>query len=356
MAAGMEVGIQLHLPTFKGYPLQELIGLAQSAQANGLDQIWVTDNLPHRSAEVVLGALAAKVPIKLGSAVMVQYFRNPINLAGTAVALSELMEGHELDLAIARGNPSTPTLVHSPKPISMLRESAQCLRSLLDGEEIRFGDYPTLSEYFNLVPETKFRLECAPASPVRIYSGGNGPLAMEVAGRWMDGIMFGSHFLVAARTGQLGGLLQAADQAAAHADRPAPMPRVAEIKLSVSRDHAAAREFARGTAGSRLMGYRRRGFTDADFLTLGVAPRGIDELEAARARGLPREELGEYVTDAMVDAIFVAGEPGACREPIGEVCAMAHEHGFYQVMFSELGPNPAEAIDLLRKEIIPAIK
>src|SRR5687767_11768686 len=107
----MEVGIQLHLPTFKRYPLRELIDLAQAAQANGLDQIWVTDNLPQRSAEVVLGALAAQVPIKLGSAVMVQYFRSPISLAGTAVALSELMDGRELDLALARGNPSTPSIV-----------------------------------------------------------------------------------------------------------------------------------------------------------------------------------------------------------------------------------------------------
>ena len=51
----------------------------------------------------MLGALAARVPIRLGTAVMVQYFRSPMSLAGTAVAVSELMQGRTLDIALARG-------------------------------------------------------------------------------------------------------------------------------------------------------------------------------------------------------------------------------------------------------------
>lgn len=58
----------------------------------------------------------------------------------------------------------------------------------------------------------------------------------------------------------------------------------------------------------------------------------------------------------MIDTVFVAGDPAACREQLVEICAMAREHGFYQLMFSELGPNAAEALDLLCMELIPAIK
>ncbi|HEY3116390.1 MAG TPA: LLM class flavin-dependent oxidoreductase, partial [Chloroflexota bacterium] len=327
---------------------------AKTAQSSGVDQLWVTDNLPHRGAEAVLGALAATVPIKLGTAVMVQYFRSPISLAGTAAAVSELMAGRALDIAIARGNPNTPAIVHSPKPLSMLAETAQCLRALLNGEEVRFGDYPTVAEYFHLVPDARFSLECRPASPIRIYSGGTGPIALKLAGRSMDGIMFGGNVLIPARTGQLAGLLALADSAAQEAARPVPVPRVAEIKLSVAKDHHAARNFTRGTVGSRMLGFRRAGYQEADFLRLGISPRDIDVLEAARARGLPREAVGEWVTDPMIDAVFVAGDPAACREQIDELRVMAKEHGFHQLMFSELGPNPDEALELLCRELIPA--
>jgi hypothetical protein len=100
------------------------------------------------------------------------------------------------------------------------------------------------------------------------------------------------------------------------------------------------------------LGYRRRGLSDEAFGNLGVEPRDLDELDAARARGM-REEFGDYVTDAMVDAIFVAGDPVACRERLVDVCATARANGFGQIMFSELGPNAEEAVDLICNDLAP---
>ena len=85
---------------------------------------------------VVLAALVSNVPIKLGTAVMVLYFRNPVEIAGALASIGELMEGRELSIALGQGQPVTPTLIRVVKPIRALRETAQCLTHLLHGETV----------------------------------------------------------------------------------------------------------------------------------------------------------------------------------------------------------------------------
>jgi 5,10-methylenetetrahydromethanopterin reductase len=351
----IETGIQLHLPTFCDYSLNELLDLAAAAEAGGCQQIWVTDNLQHRSYAVMLAAMAARVPIKLGTAILVQYFRNPVEVAGVLATVSELMDGRELSVGIARGNQNTHHFVDTPKPISTLREMAQCLHSLLSGKTVRFRDYPTLGEYFNVVPDAPFTLEVTPRTPVQLYCGGNGPLSIAVGGQYMDGIIFGSTVLVAARTGRLQPLLEIADRAAREADPAKSLRRVAEIKISIAADGGAAREFVKPSVGSRVLGFRRRGYTDDDFRTLGIEPADVDRLDLARNSGVARDAVSAYVTDAMIDAIFVAGDPSFCKQAMAEVCELARRHDFHQIMFSELGPNAPEAMQLLTSEFLPIV-
>ena len=110
----MEIGIQLHLPTYRALTMPQLVDLGRVAEAGGVGQIWVTDNLQSRNAFVVLAALASSVPVKLGTAVTVQYFRNPVDVADAAAAITEMMDGRELAIGLGRGNSRTPNLVASP--------------------------------------------------------------------------------------------------------------------------------------------------------------------------------------------------------------------------------------------------
>src|SRR5579872_6554441 len=113
--SGLEVGLQLHLPSYRGTSLPHLLELGQTAQDAGVQQLWVTDNLQSRNAFVVLAALASALKnVDLGTAVLVQYFRNPVDVADAAASISELMGGRQLSLGISRGNPSTPRLIGSP--------------------------------------------------------------------------------------------------------------------------------------------------------------------------------------------------------------------------------------------------
>jgi hypothetical protein len=57
----------------------------------------------------------------------------------------------------------------------------------------------------------------------------------------------------------------------------------------------------------------------------------------------------------MVDAVFNAGEPGACRERLTEVARVSAALEIDQLMFSEVGPSPASAIPLLLEEVVARI-
>jgi alkanesulfonate monooxygenase SsuD/methylene tetrahydromethanopterin reductase-like flavin-dependent oxidoreductase (luciferase family) len=350
----MEVGLQLHLPTYHDYSLPHLVELAKRAHAGGVTQLWITDNLQSRNVFVVLAAIGASVPMSLGTAVLVQYFRSPVDVADAVAPISELMEGPELSIGIARGNPRTPQLVDTVKPITMLAETAACLRRLLAGERVEIGDYPTVATYFNFAPQAAFQMNVQSQARVRLYCGGNAPLSLEVGGRLMDGLVFGGSFQTAARSGHMGPLLDIFRDAAAKAGKTA-LPQVAEIKLSVSQDGQAAREEVRARAGRRLLGTSRLGYTRDEIERLGFSPEDVERLEQAAARQVPNDEFKSLVTDAMIDAVYVAGDPMYCKEKMIEVARPAEESGFHQLMFSELGPDPEEGLKLLCDEIIPAL-
>ena len=258
-------------------------------------------------------------------------------------------------MAWGRGNPRTPSLIRTPRPVTVLRETAQSLRRLLAGEAVCFADYPALLDYYHFNPSAAFHLNFSPATPVRLYCGSNGPLGMAVGGETMDGLIFGGHYMAALRTGRVPELLNAFD-AALPPERPSnAVPRVAEIKISLSRDASAARDFVKESAGNRVLNMYRQGYTHDDIQRLGVSVPDVERLDRADRNGATEEEFDALVTDAMVDAIFIAGTPGDCLERMLEVRDTAREQGFGQLLFSELGPDVDEALGLLCDEVIPAL-
>src|SRR5437870_3912606 len=81
---------------------------------------------------VVLTAIASRVPIQLGTAVMVPYFHNPLDVADYLAALAELCEGREIGVGIARSDlDQSPQHVQSLKPLAMVSQTARFLRRAL---------------------------------------------------------------------------------------------------------------------------------------------------------------------------------------------------------------------------------
>jgi alkanesulfonate monooxygenase SsuD/methylene tetrahydromethanopterin reductase-like flavin-dependent oxidoreductase (luciferase family) len=101
-----ELAVKFAIQSAGQYTVPELVRLAKLAHGEGFKQVWVNDNLGQRNLFVVLAAMAAEVPIKLGTSIIVPYFRNPVDIADSLAALSELTGGRELSVGIARGDPA----------------------------------------------------------------------------------------------------------------------------------------------------------------------------------------------------------------------------------------------------------
>src|SRR5512140_244491 len=138
-----ELGLKFALQSATQYSIPDLRRLAQLAHGQGFKQVWVNDNLGQRNLFVVLAAMAAQVPIKLGTAIVVPYFRNPVDIADSLAALSELTEGREVSVGIARGESARAgQQIAMPNPIAMVRETTLVIKALLAGESVKFRDYP----------------------------------------------------------------------------------------------------------------------------------------------------------------------------------------------------------------------
>ena len=75
--------------------------------------------------------------VKLGTAILVPYFRNPIDAADALGALSEMTGGREISVGIARGDyAQAGHQLELVKPLAMVRETVECLQRLFRGERV----------------------------------------------------------------------------------------------------------------------------------------------------------------------------------------------------------------------------
>jgi len=170
-----EIGIHYPLHVLNRYSLPELIGLAERAWQTlggfGFTQVWTNDNLEYRSVLASSAAIVARLPVKLGTAVTVPYFRNPVDLAMAFATISELTNGQEISLGLGPGSRSILThQVDRVKPLAIMAELAAALRKLFAGDSLRSSEIPVLASYFHLNAE-QYALRFKAQSPIRLYYG-----------------------------------------------------------------------------------------------------------------------------------------------------------------------------------------
>src|SRR5262245_64511906 len=95
-----ELSLQLTTHSANHYTVPQWVKLAELARENNFDQVWVNDNPGYRNVFVILTAIASRVPIKLRTAILVSYFRNPVDTADAFANRSELVDGHEKALPL----------------------------------------------------------------------------------------------------------------------------------------------------------------------------------------------------------------------------------------------------------------
>jgi alkanesulfonate monooxygenase SsuD/methylene tetrahydromethanopterin reductase-like flavin-dependent oxidoreductase (luciferase family) len=351
-----ELGLQFVTHLANQYTVPELVRLARFAADKGFQQIWVNDNIRYRNQLVVLTAIASHVRIRLGTAIMVPYFHNPLDMADSFGALSELCEGREISVGIARGDlGQSPQHVEALKPIAMVSETVRLLRRVLSGDEVRYAEFPFLRDFYHLNPNGQFRLAFKPQSSFRFYGGGNGPQALRMCGRIMDGLISSGTYIPMLKAGRLTGMLATADQAAQEVDPSKRLRKVCELNVSISRDRATAIEFPKRQVAHSILQWEALGFTPEEYAKMGVAREQVLKLKEAFVAGATVEDASALVSEHMVKTYYAAGRPEEVRDQIVELVGAAGRLGYDHVAFAKLGPDYEEAITLLADEVVPAL-
>jgi len=352
-----ELGLQFVTHLANHYTVPDLVRLAQLAADKGFKQIWVNDNIRYRGQLVVLTAIAARVPIRLGTAIMVPYFHNPLDMADSFAALSELCGNREISIGVARGDlGQSPQHVQALKPIAMVRETVRFIRRALQGEEIRYAEYPFLQEFYRLNPNGKFRLAFKPQSTFKFYGGGNGPQSLQMCGRIMDGLISSGTYIPMLKAGRLQGMLATAEKAARKLDSAKRLRKICELNVSISRNREQAIDFPKRQVSHSILQWEALGFTAEEYAKLGVQRERVLELRKAYASGATVEEASKLVTEAMVKAYYAAGTPEEVRDQIIELAGEAGRLGYDHVAFAKLGPDYEEAINLLTDQVVPVLR
>jgi 5,10-methylenetetrahydromethanopterin reductase len=319
--------------------LKHLVKCAKLAEENNVDRIWIGEYAPlpnYRDSFVGLTAVAqATSRIKLGPGILIPYIHHPALIAVFATTLCEA-SNDRVSLGLGVGGELVLRRLGIKswiKPITALTESVEIIRRLFNGETLDYDGkiFQTQSTCLLPLPKTK----------IPIYIGARGPMMLRLAGRIADGV------LMRAFLEDVEQALATITNGAKDAGKSAGMVDIADmLTFSVSR-----REVEKARDLAKLMASWIVATSPEVSQNIGIKK---DEVEAVK-RAVQKNPSGAigHITDKMVDAFSIAGNPDYCIKRISERVDAGLTHF---VLTGPLGPDPLEAITILGKEIIPSFK
>ncbi|MFH6691169.1 LLM class flavin-dependent oxidoreductase, partial [Cellulosimicrobium funkei] len=162
---------------------ESLRRLATTAEDAGLDDLWVWEDCFKQSGLAsAAAALAWTERVRVGIGLMPAPLRSTAITAMEVATLARMFPGR-LVAGVGHGVQEWmgQAGVRVASPLTLLREHATALRSLLAGEELTTdGRYVTLDAV---------RLDWPPTEPVPLWLGGSGPRTLALAGELGDGLI-----------------------------------------------------------------------------------------------------------------------------------------------------------------------
>lgn len=256
-----------------------------AAERAGVGQVWMTQSAGRADTLTLFAAAAVRTEsVRLGTAIVPTFPRNPLALAQQALSIEDLAPGR-LRLGIG---PSHKHVVEGmygtpmESPLAHLREYVEVLHALLwDGKADHHG------RFFNIAAS----VPSAPKTPVMVSAlrAGAFRLAGEVADgalTWMCPVPY-----------LLETALPAMREGAAEAGRPVP-PMIAHVPVALSEDRDARLGAARTVIGRYAAApYYAKMFADAGF------PVGADGA----------------ISDELAESLLVAGDEATVRESLASL-------------------------------------
>lgn len=191
-------------------PPERLQPLARTVEAAGLDELWVWEDC-FKEAGVASAAIALSTTSQLtvGLGLMPAPLRNVALTAMEVATIARAFPGRFVP-GVGHGVQHWMAQVGGrvSSPLTLLREYASALRSLLDGEEVT-----TTGRYVNL---DQVKLDWPPDQRVPLMLGGSGPKSLALCGELGDGSILASPL----STNEVGAAVKTIREAAGTEDHP----------------------------------------------------------------------------------------------------------------------------------------
>jgi 5,10-methylenetetrahydromethanopterin reductase len=314
-------------------PVAELVSIARQAEAAGFDQIWFSNDLFLRSAAVMAGVVAANTSsIQFGIGIMNPFSMHPSELAMLASTAQEASNGRfSLGLGAGAGEFLEWAGIPRPKPLTTTRESFLAIKALVQGRRPSEFDNRWSNEGYLRFPVD-----------VPVYIGAMSPRMMELIGEIADGglplLYPPEHFAEAYAQVKTGA--ERAGRAIEQIDVPAC------FWVSIDSDQSLAK-----SALAEKIAYYGASFAPYLLAKAGLSIESFAEIQKALREGSP-SKARLLVTDQML----TLGIAGDAAEVIRR-CRGIQEMGATHLSFGPpLGPSPTAAIEILGRDVIPALR
>src|SRR5881397_479745 len=260
---------------------RDIVSWSRDAEERGYEAVFIPESYCDSLAYAEAVALATS-RLRVGTGVTNIYLRQPTLLAAQAAAVQELSGGRlVLGLGVGHRAVNEPLGIDMSDPLGTMREVIGTLRTSW----------------------TKGPIQPRPATPPALLAAALAPRMIELAGELSDGAIF--NLFPLARYPRA---LAALHRGAARAGRDPGSLAVCHFTTSyLSEDRAAALHEAK-----RMLAR----YANLPFYGRMLAASGFRaEVEAVRAawrtRDVARAEAA--VSDALADAVTLAGDPAHCR-------------------------------------------
>jgi|LauGreDrversion4_2_1035121.scaffolds.fasta_scaffold38196_4 F420-dependent oxidoreductase-like protein len=300
-----EIGTSVHLPSAKG-----LLDAIVHAESVGIPAFWLTTGAGPDALTVFAAAAPATRSIRMGTAVVPTFPRNPVVVAQQSLDIASLAPGR---FRLGLGPSHAPTIQNRyglpyERPLEHLREFVAIVKGLLAGGTVRFAG-------------KRYTLEATLSSgadvPIMVSALRAG--SFELAGEITDGAIT---WLCPARYIRDVGM-PAMARGAERAGRARP-PMIGQVFLALTESEA------------ELHAAVERGLT--------YYPRLPNYQEMFAAAGLPEAREGRW-SQAMIDATVIHGDESACAAKLD---AFLETAGCEHLIVSVLATGSDQSLSIRR--------
>lgn len=324
-----EFGVQLH----GTFPMRRYVELARTVESFPFHELTVHDVVWWRPVWPILTLVAEHTErVQVGPDVTHPYLRHPVDTAACVAALDELSGGRAI-LGLGAGSMLERIGVPTERPLVAVRETAELVRRFLSRDRT-----PYEGELFAAHEDAQLFWE-PPRPRVPTFVGAYAPRMVAEAPRWVDELRPPGMWAP--------GFFRDVQRRAREAAGDVSFRVGCDVWISLGDDRDEARAL-----GRRLLAQFLPLPTFRPHVEFHEIDRGEIAAVAEAMRAGDVDRAARWVSDATLDTFVAAG---TVANVVAGLERLLEAEPSTVTFSGRLGPDPDRALELLGREVLPAV-